>query len=240
MEQIRTAHMTMYDFLIWHAPTDWEDLQAFLPLAKANGITVWVTLCPPSEQGGDFPHSEPYRLDYVRWADEIGTLAEKYDNLAALVIDDFWSTPNHSLFTPAYIAAVVATLRKHDPKVAFLPTIYWDTVGDADWIERYGLLIDGIVFPYCEYVTADGLEAQLAACRGWIGPERFLLVNVYAAGSGGGDALPRTAAYVRKALTVSREHSDGIRIYCLPKEELLQDERYAVTAELYGEWGEER
>ena len=64
-------------------------------------------------------------------------------------------------------------------------------------------------------------------------------MNVYAAGSGGGEAPPRTAAYVRKTLTVSREHSDGIRIYCLPKADLLDDERYAVTAELYGEWAGE-
>ncbi len=236
MGQIETAHMTMYDFLIWHAATDWEDFQAFVPLARAKGVKVWVTLCPPSEQGGNLPSSEPYRLDYVKWAEEIGRLSEEYDNLVALVIDDFWSGPNQSLFTPAYIAQVTETLRRHNPKLAFLPTIYWPTMGDADWIEAYGPLIDGIVFPYCEYVAGDALAGQLAACRQWIGPDKFLLVNVYASGSGGEDAPPRTAEYMRKTLTVSREQSDGIRLYCLPKDNLLEDERYAVTAELYGKW----
>ncbi|MBM3476677.1 MAG: hypothetical protein FJX75_25675 [Armatimonadetes bacterium] len=240
MEQIKTAHMTMYDFLIWHEETDWEDFQAFLPLAEEAGIKVWVTLCPPSEQGGGFPWSEPYRLDYVRWADEIGKLAERYDNLVALVIDDFWSSSNHQLFTPDYIAQVVETLRKHDPKLAFLPTIYWPTVGEAEWIETYGLIIDGIVFPYCEYATGDELEAQLAACRKWIGPDKFLLVNVYASGSGGGNPPPRTPEYMRRTLTVSREHADGIRLYCLPKGKLLDDPVYAVTAELYGQWAASR
>jgi hypothetical protein len=240
VEQIKTAHMSMYDFLIWHEATDWEDFQAFLPLAKEAGIKVWVTLCPPSEQGGGFPWSEPYRLDYVKWADEIGKLSAKHDNLVALVIDDFWSSSNHQLFTPDYIAQVVDTLRKPNPEVAFLPTIYWPTVGDSEWIDAYGPSIDGIVFPYCEYETGGELEAQLAACREWIGPGKFLLVNVYAAGSGGGDAPPRTPEYMRKTLTVSREHSDGIRLYCLPKAALLDDPVYAVTAELYGTWAAPR
>ncbi len=237
MEQIETAHMNMYDFLIWHAETDWQDFQEFLPVAREKGIKVWITLCPPSEQGGNWPWSEPYRLDFVKWADEIGKLAEEYDNLVAMVIDDFWSGGNRELFTPAYIRELVQTLRRHNPNVAFLPTIYWPTVGDEEWIGDYGPLIDGIVFPYMEYETGDDLEEQLAGCREWIGPDKFLLVNVYASGSGGQRGVPeRTEAYMRKTLTVSREHADGIRIYCLPKGDLLDDHRYRVTAELYGEW----
>lgn len=237
MEQIETAHMNMYDFLIWHAETDWQDFQEFLPVAREQGTKVWVTLCPPSEQGDRWPWSAPYRIDFVKWADEIGKLAEEYDNLVAMVIDDFWSGGNRELFTPEYINEVVQTLRRHDPNVAFLPTIYWPTVGEETWIEEYGPLIDGIVFPYTEYVTGDDLEAQLAACREWIGPDKFLLVNVYASGSGGQRGVPeRTEEYMRKTLTVSREHADGIRIYCLPKGKLLDDHRYRVTAELYGKW----
>ncbi len=237
MEQIETAHMNMYDFLIWHAETDWQDFQEFLPTARQEGIKVWITLCPPSEQGGNWPWSEPYRLDFVKWADEIGKLAEEYDNLVAMVIDDFWSGGNRELFTPDYIRELVQTLRGHNPNVAFLPTIYWPTIGDQQWIEDYGPLIDGIVFPYTEYETGDDLEQQLAACREWMGPDKFLLVNVYASGSGGQRGVPeRTEEYMRKTLTVSREEADGIRIYCLPKGRLLDDHRYRVTAELYGEW----
>ena len=35
--------------------------------------------------------------------------------------------------------------------------------GDKAFIENYGSLIDGIVFPYTEYVTGDALEQQLKA-----------------------------------------------------------------------------
>jgi len=239
IEQIRTANMNMYDFLIWHKPTDWEDFQAFLPEAQKAGIKVWVTLCPPSEQGGNMPHSEPYRLDFIKWADEIGKLAARYDNFVAMVIDDFVSSGNARLFTPDYVQEMVATLRAHRPDMAFLPVVYSNTVGSTRWIEAYGPHIDGIVFPYREYVTGDRLQEQLEACRRWIGPERLLLTNVYASGSGGGAAPERTARYMRNTLTVSRHHSDGIRIYCLPKEKLLEDPRYAVTAELYGKWTQE-
>jgi len=34
--------------------------------------------------------------------------------------------------------------------VAFLPTVYWGTIGKADVIERYGYSMDGIVFPFAE------------------------------------------------------------------------------------------
>jgi hypothetical protein len=237
LEQIETAHMNMYDWLLWHAPTDWEDFQRFLPLAKERNLKVWVTLCPPSEQGDGYPWSEPFRVDFLKWADEIGKLSKQYDNLVAMVIDDFWSGENHSLFTPDYIAKLVAALRAQNPKVAFLPTIYWGTIGDQQWIQDYGPLADGIVFPYAELETGDDLAEQLQACREWLGPVKFLMMNVYASGSSGsGEKEPRTAEYMRKVLTVSRQMCDGIRIYCLPKDKLLEDHRYAITAELYGKW----
>jgi hypothetical protein len=237
MQQIQTAHMNMYDWLIWHSEHDWEDLQRFLPVAEEAGIAVWVTVCPPSEQGGRFPWSEPYRLDFVKWAAEIGKLARRHRNLKAWVIDDFWGG-NRTLFTPEYVGRFVATLRKHSPDVAFLPTIYWPTVGDTEFRDGLGPCIDGIVFPYTEYVTGDNLAEQLEACREWLGPYKLIMVNVYAAGSGGGPAPERTVDYMRRVLSVAREKGNGIRVYCLPKADMLEDPRFAVTAELYGAWRE--
>ena len=237
MEQIETAHMNMYDWLIWHSEHDWDDLHEFLPVAKEAGIKVWVTLCPPSEQGGSWPWSEPYRLDFIKWAEEIGKLSREHDNLVGLVIDDFWSGGNRTLFTPEYIGRLAATLRDQNPKVAFLPTIYWSTIGDEAWMEDFRHSIDGIVFPYAELETGDQLAEQLDACREWLGPRKFLLINVYASGSSGtGEKGPRTPEYMRKVLTISREKCDGIRIYCLPKGKLKEDHRYAIAAELYERW----
>ena len=231
-ERIEAAQMNMYDFLIWHAETDWEDFQVFLPQAQKRGLKVWITLVPPSEP----PPSKPFGLDYVRWADEIGKLSQKYDNLVALVIDDFWSGSNRSLFTPAYIGELSATLRRHNPRLAFLPTVYWGTIGNQDFIRDYGHLIDGIVFPYADLESTEKLPEQLTACREWLGPSKMLLINVYASGSSGaGERGPRTAQYMRSILTISRQECDGIRIYCLPKSD-FNDHRFQTTAELYGEW----
>lgn len=230
--QIEAAHMTMYDFLIWHAKTDWEDLQLFLPEARQRGLKVWVTLAPPAEA----PPSAPFELDFIRWAEEIGKLSLQYDNLVAVVIDDFASDLPPGLFSPSYITDFAATLRKHYPKVAFLPTLYWGTIGNADFLKRYGPQIDGIVFPYEELESTESLRAQLEACRKWLGPNRLLFINAYAAGSSGrGEKGPRTPEYMRSMLTISHELCDGIRIYCLPKNDFA-DPRFAITAELYGKW----
>ncbi len=229
--------MNMYDFLVWHKPTDWEDLQLFLPAARARGIKVWVTLCPPTEQGGSMPWCEPFRLDFIRWADEIGKLSKRYDNLVALVIDDFGVGSNLSLFTPEYLARMAQTLRRHNPRVALMPVLYWDNTADGTFMENYGPSIDGIVFAYAALQTWDTLPAQLRGCRKFIGPDKFLMVNVYASGSSGPpEPGPRSEEYIRQVLTLSRKGSDGVRVYCLPKDRLLEDYRYAITAELYKKW----
>ena len=232
LEQVEAAHMNTYDFLIWHAKTDWEDFQRFAPEAKKRGLKVWITLVPPSEP----PPSAPFGLDYIRWADEIGKLSRKHDNILGVVIDDFWSDGNHSLFTPSYVGRFVATLRGHNPKLAFLPTIYWGTIGDTEFIQDYRASLDGIVFPYAELDSTRELPAQLTACRKWLGPHKLLLINVYATGSSGtGEKGPRTPEYLRSILTISRAMCDGMRVYCLPKGDSA-DYRFAITAELYGKW----
>ena len=230
--QIEAAHLDMYDFLIWHAQTDWDDFQVFLAEAQRRRLKVWVTLVPPSEP----PASGPFGLDYLRWADEIGRLSKRYDNLIALVIDDFWSDDNRSLFTPSYIARLVETLRGHNPKLAFLPTLYWNTIGDADFIKSYGSLMDGIVFPYADLESAESLPRQLAACRKWLGPDKVLLINVYASGSSGNkEPGPRSPKYLRDILEISRQACDGIRLYCLPKDN-FDDSRFRIVSELFGKW----
>ncbi len=83
-----------YYWLVWHAATDWEDLKLFLPEARQAGIEVWVYLVPPSEGSGSAgPASEPFRLDFLRWAEEIARLSLQHTNLTGWVIDDFYA--NH-------------------------------------------------------------------------------------------------------------------------------------------------
>lgn len=116
------------------------------------------------------------------------------------------------------------------------PTIYWNTIGDADFIKDYGPLLDGIVFPYADLESTNSLPEQLAASRKWLGKDKLLLVNVYASGSSGTrEGGPRTPEYLRSILAISRKFSDGIRLYCLPKEN-SDDYRFRITAEVFEKW----
>jgi len=78
--RLKELRVTTYYWLIWHAPTDWDDLKLFLPKAREAGIEVWVYLVPPSECPPQYgkQHSEPFRLDYPRWAEEIAQMQPKF------------------------------------------------------------------------------------------------------------------------------------------------------------------
>src|SRR4051812_33285183 len=99
-DRLKELGATTYYFLVLHAATDWDDLKLFLPLAARNHLAVWVYLVPPSESppvvGNLF--SEPFRLDFPKWGEEIAKLSLEHTNLTAWVIDDFYI--NHALFTP--------------------------------------------------------------------------------------------------------------------------------------------
>ena len=127
------------------AATDWEDLQRFLPKAREADIAVWVYLVPPSESPPRTTrYSEPFRLDYVRWATEIAQLARSYPNLTAFVIDDFWG---NDLFTPEYVAEMRDAAQAIHPQMAFLPLMYYPQI-TLDFAEAYADCIDGVVAAY--------------------------------------------------------------------------------------------
>src|SRR5205823_13964141 len=86
--RLQELGVTTYYWLIAHAATDWEDLKLFLPQAAQAQVEVWAYLVPPSESaprnGTLYP--EPFRLDYLRWAEEIARLSLQYTNLTGWVI----------------------------------------------------------------------------------------------------------------------------------------------------------
>ena len=120
VKRLKDLGVTTYYWLVWHAATDWDDLKVFLPKAAEAGIDVWVYLVPPSESPPKYGthYSEPFRLDYVRWGEEIARLSLKHPNLTAWVIDDFYA--NHEFFTPAYLQKVQAKA-KADQSATGLP-----------------------------------------------------------------------------------------------------------------------
>lgn len=128
-------------FWLIRRSTDWEDLQIFLPKAAAANLNIWVYLVPPSEP----PASEPFQYDYEKWAEEIAKLSLHYPNLKAWVIDDFLY--NQSLFTPQYVAQIQLKAKTVNPKLGFLPLLYFTQI-TSSIIEDYRKVIDGVVVAY--------------------------------------------------------------------------------------------
>lgn len=205
-----------YNWLIWHQPTDWEDLQAFLPQARARGLRVWVTLVPPSESPPKQKwYSEPFRLDYERWAQEIARLSVAEPALIAWSIDDF--AHNLTTFTPEKLRAMLAAARAINPRLAFAPCLYFRQITPA-FASRYGDLIDGILFPYRnESVKANltdpgQVAAEVTRVRALFRPGLPVIVDIYATRhSSLGDSTPD---YVATALAAGRASADGIMVYC--------------------------
>jgi hypothetical protein len=144
--RLKELGATTYYFLICHAPTDWDDLKLFLPKAAEAKLEVWVYLAPPSECP---PHtktySEPFRCNYERWAEEIARLSLRHPNLTAWVIDDFYG--NDEVFTPAYVRRMQSHAKQINPRLAFLPLMYFDEI-TRRFVDRYREAIDGVVVAY--------------------------------------------------------------------------------------------
>ncbi|MGE5532514.1 MAG: hypothetical protein ACM3VW_10410 [Bacteroidota bacterium] len=157
LQRLQEMHANTYFYLIWHAATDWEDLQAFLPMADKAGIKVWAYLCPPSESGGRWPYSEPFKVDYVRWGEEIGKLSLKQPNLVGWVIDDFWSNVRPSVFTNAYVKQFVGAGKAINPKLKFYPLMYYPQITER-FTDAMAGVVDGVVGAY----PADTAEMERA------------------------------------------------------------------------------
>ena len=149
VKRLMELGVTTYYWLIWHRTTDWDDLKLFLPKASRAGIEVWVYLVPPSESPPKFGRrfSEPFRLDYHRWAVEIARLSLQHPNLTAWVIDDFYG--NHKFFTPAYLRELRVKSKAVNPRLAFLPLMYFPDLG-PEFMEDYCDVIDGVVVAYLQ------------------------------------------------------------------------------------------
>lgn len=237
LEDLRAIGANTYNWLVWHAATDWDDLKAFLPQARERRIQVWVTLVPPSESP---PHaknySEPFRLDYERWGTEIATLSVQHPNLVAWSLDDFVHNP--STLNPDRFRRIVSDARAINPRLAFIPCCYYRQLTPA-YAEQHRGLFDGILFPYRnESVRANLSDAgavcsEVARIRQLFGDSVPVYVDVYAtAHSRLGDSTPE---YVRDVMARARECSDGVLIYC-HQNESKHPEKYRVIKELFQRW----
>jgi hypothetical protein len=151
IQRLTELGVNTYFWLVWHSPNDWQDLQSFLPLADKAGISVWVYLVPHSESTIDaptWPYSEPFKIDYVRWAEEIAKLSLKHRNLVGYVIDDFWGNVSPTRFSPEYVTKMVAAGKGINPRLRFYPLMYYPELEAPAFYRTIGPLVDGVVAAY--------------------------------------------------------------------------------------------
>ena len=212
LRELDDIRANTYHWLIARAGTDWEDLHRFLPLAREKGLRVWVTLLPPSESRPNH-YSEPFRLDYERWAEELAKLAAREPALVAWSVDDF--AYNLKIMTPDRMRAAVAVSRKIAPKFAFVPCVYYKQV-TPKFCRDYAGTFDAILFPYRSESTQANLSdpAQVGTetnrIREMAGGVPVIL-DVYAtAHSRLGDSTPE---YVKAVIESGLRCADGVLIY---------------------------
>jgi hypothetical protein len=237
LSELVEIHANTYNFLIWHSSTDWEDLKRFLPLARKKNILVWVTLVPPSESPPRTKrYSEPFHLDYERWAVEIAKLSKKHRNLVAWSIDDF--THNLAFYTPQRMRKILTSARQINPKLAFVPCSYYPRI-TGQFARDYQGLFDGILFPYryeskkANLTDASLVEREVNSIKSKVGPSVPIIVDVYAtAHSRLGDSTPE---YVTDVMTAARHCADGVLVYCHQNKN-KNPEKYALIKKLFHTW----
>ncbi len=237
LAELAQQHARAYSWLIWRNPHDWEDLQAFLPEAAKQKIRVWVTLVPPSESP---PHnrtfSEPFRLDYEKWAQEIAALSVREPALVGWSIDDFvWNTRD---LKPVRMHGIIDGARAVNPRLAFFPCCYFAAVS-ATFVRDYRDCIDGIFFPYRSESTkanlgdASHVTEEVSALRERLGPDKAVVLMVYASAHSRLGAT--TNAYVGEVLRAGHANADGVIVF-VHQDPVRDAEKFATITQLFSAW----
>jgi hypothetical protein len=215
LSELEEIHANTFHWAIHAYTNEWDEIKMFLPLARKKNIKVWITLMPPSESPPRLKmYSEPFRLDYVRWANEIAKLSLRETNLVAWSIDDF--THNQKVFTPEYLAEMMKAARDVNPRLAFVPCCYYREITPT-FVQNYAPLLDAILFPYRDESSGGNLknpnnvESEIKTLRERLGPEMPIVLDIYASAHSRLGAT--TPEYVEKAVADGLRTADGMMIY---------------------------
>lgn len=217
LSELKEIHADVYHWLIYQHATDWDDLKEFLPLARKAKIKVWVSLVPPTESKPISKwSSEPFGLDYQKWAVEIANLSVKEPNLVVWSIDDF--VHNLKFYTPEYVNKMLSAAHAINPKLAFIPCCYYKQITPA-FVANYKDMLNGILFPYRAESAGGNLqdatlvENEIASVRKLFDkPEFPIYIDIYATRHS--RLGPSTPEYVKDVILYGRKHADGVMIYC--------------------------
>lgn len=218
--ELKDLNANTYNWLILSNEKDWDDLQLFLPQAKKNKINVWVTVVPFSEAKPRAKwSSEPFGTDYVKWAQEIAKLSLQYPNLKAFSIDDFVAW-NLQFYTPQYTAEFVNAMRKINPRLAFVPCIYYNSTKITDYSKDYLPYFDGVLFPYKAESSGKETLSRSDLLVGEVDSLRKmfknlpLIIDIYS--SAHSKAGSSTPSYVSEMIKLSEQYGNGLFIYTHP------------------------
>jgi hypothetical protein len=216
LQELGEMHANTYNWLIAHAKTDWADLHTFLPLAKEQGIRVWVTLLPPSESSSKRKqNAEPFGLDYKKWAAELAELSARQPALVAWSVDDF-AYNLKTAFTPESMRAIIAAQREKNPKFAFAPCVYYKQATPA-FAKSYREFLDGMLFPYRSESTTAGftdtksVDSEVKTLKERFGHDFPIIVDIYATRHS--KLGPSTPEYVEEVMKLAYPVADGVHIY---------------------------
>jgi hypothetical protein len=238
MAELLDIHANTYHWLFRSKQSEFEDFEAFLPLAREKNIKVWVTLVPPSETlpKGTAP-TEEMKKEYEHWVLEFARLSATQPNFVAWSIDDF--PYNLKFWTSEDIAGLTEATHRLNPRFAFVPCCYYRQLTPA-FVKNYAAYCDGVLFPYRDDSVPPGdlqnaghVKSEVKALHRRFGKSMPIILDVYAtAHSRLGASTP---AYVEQVMVQGKAVADGVLIYC-NQHQKDNPEKNAIIRRLFTEW----
>jgi hypothetical protein len=215
------------NILLTDTPRGLAELEVLLPEAQKRGVKVWVTILPPSEISAEMRMDMRY-VDYTGIAKKIAGLSVRYQSLEAWSIDNV--VVDSGFFTPSYLSAITSGAKEVNPRLLFVPVVYYGNVASAGFSDRVSSF-DGVQFYYTHFPAGEPDESgtlisQLSELR-----EKFpgkVILGIYA--TPWSKDYPTSASYVEQLINLAKQHTDGAMIYTMDQE----GEKLAV---INGEFG---
>jgi hypothetical protein len=240
VEQLVDVKAQVYSICVHWGERDWDDLQTMLPMLRKHGINVWASIVPPSESKPRLKmDAEPFKQDYVRWAEEIAKLSLREPNLVAWSIDDF--THNLQTYTPEYTKRMLDAAQAINPKLAFVPCSYYKAI-TPEFAKVYAPMLDGILFPYRHESGGSNLkewdlvESEVKRVRELCGEGFPVVIDVYATAHS--KLGPSTPEYVEQVMILGRQFADGVLIY-KHQDPVKERPKYEIIKRLFTKWSAE-
>jgi hypothetical protein len=230
ISQLKDLHCNTYNWLIMPNEKSFEQFKEFLPLAKRDSINVWATLIPPVEL--EAMAVGQYSTDDMHvWAADLAKLSVTYPNFKAWSIDDF--THSLKLYTTQYVSEFQTAAKKINPDFKFYPVCYFKSTNQT-FVARYGLSIDGIIFPYrnesikMDLTDYSHASDEINTLRNFLGRSFPVFLDVYS--SGHSKLGEPTMEFISNVIQSGIQNADGIIIYRHPNPKFDAEKYQTVKA----------